>query len=115
MTDSLIVAIICNDIYFASVRTELVANICFTEEEYNIRTKEENCTSFEELIDVILMFVNESGGGLEDAVDMANDAFGRLWNKIYLPVIRAYYDIGKCIFYNIFRASPNIKTVRIIR
>lgn len=57
------------------MRTELIDNIVFTEEEYNIRTKDEYCASFDEFIDAILMFVNESGGSLEDAVDMANDAF----------------------------------------
>ena len=66
---------LCSDIYFTSMRTELVANICFTEEEYNIRTRDENCASFDEFIDAILMFVKESGGCLEDAVDMANEAF----------------------------------------
>lgn len=57
------------------MRTELIDNIVFTEEEYNIRTRGEDCASFDEFIDAILMFVKESGGGLEDAVDMANDAF----------------------------------------
>lgn len=57
------------------MRTELLENICFTEEEYNTRTKDEDCASFDEFIDAILMFVNESGGSLEDAVDMANEAF----------------------------------------
>lgn len=57
------------------MRAELIDNIVFTEEEYNIRTKDEDCASFDEFIDAILMFVNESGGSLEDAVDMANEAF----------------------------------------
>ena len=57
------------------MRTELIDNICFTEEEYDIRTGDESCASFDEFIDAILMFVNESGGGLEEAVDMANEAF----------------------------------------
>lgn len=62
-------------IYFTSMRTELVANICFTEVEYNIKTEGEDCASFDGFIDAVLMFVNESGGSLEDAVDMANEAF----------------------------------------
>lgn len=53
----------------------MLENICFTEEEYNTRTKDEDCASFDEFIDAILMFVNESGDSLEDAVDMANEAF----------------------------------------
>lgn len=53
----------------------MLENICFTEEECNIRTKDEDCASFDEFIDAILMFVNESGDSLEDAVDMANEAF----------------------------------------
>ena len=66
---------LCRYIFFTSMRTELIDNIVFTEEEYNIRTGDEDCASFDEFIDAILMFVKESGGGLEDAVDMANDAF----------------------------------------
>ena len=62
-------------IYFTSMRTELIENICFTEAEYNIKTGGEDCASFDKFIGAILMFVNESGGSLEDAVDMANEAF----------------------------------------
>ena len=66
---------LCRYIFFTSMRTELVANICFTEVEYNIKTEGEDCASFDGFIDAVLMFVNESGGSLEDAVDMENEAF----------------------------------------
>lgn len=68
-------AYLCGMIYFTSMRTELIENICFTEVEYNIKTEGEDCASFDGFIDAVLMFVNESGGSLEDAVDMANEAF----------------------------------------
>ena len=34
--------------------------------------------SFDEFINAIVAFVEESGGSLEDAVDMANDAYFQL-------------------------------------
>lgn len=60
---------------FTSMKKELIENISFTEEEYNIQMEGENTASFDEFIDAILMFVEESGGTLEDAVCMANDTF----------------------------------------
>lgn len=50
----------------------------FTEEEYNARTLGEGVASFDEFINAIVAFVEESGGSLEDAVDMANDAYFQL-------------------------------------
>ena len=54
------------------MKTELIENIGFTEEEYNARTLGEDVASFDEFINAIVAFVEESGGSLEDAVDMAN-------------------------------------------
>ena len=61
-----------------SMKTELIENIGFTEEEYNARTLGEDVASFDEFINAIVAFVEESGGSLEDAVDMANDAYFQL-------------------------------------
>ena len=61
-----------------SMKTELIENIGFTEEEYNARTLGEGVASFDEFINAIVAFVEESGGSLEDAVDMANDAYFQL-------------------------------------
>ena len=59
------------------MKTELIENIGFTE-EYNARTLGEGVASFDEFINAIVAFVEESGGSLEDAVDMANDAYFQL-------------------------------------
>ena len=59
------------------MKTELIENIGFTEEEYNARTLGEG-VAFDEFINAIVAFVEESGGSLEDAVDMANDAYFQL-------------------------------------
>ena len=59
------------------MKTELIENIGFTKEEYNARTLGEDVASFDEFINAIVAFVEESGGSLE-AVDMANDAYFQL-------------------------------------
>ena len=60
------------------MKTELIENIGFTKEEYNARPLGEDVASFDEFINAIVAFVEESGGSLEDAVDMANDAYFQL-------------------------------------
>ena len=42
--------------------------IDFTEEEYNIKMKDENCISSDEFIDTILMSTKKNNGILEDTV-----------------------------------------------
>ena len=54
------------------MKTELIENIGFTKEEYNARTLGEDVASFDEFINAIVAFVEESGGSLEDAVVMGN-------------------------------------------
>ena len=55
------------------MKTELIENIAFTKEDYIQKTTNESMPSFDELLDTIVAFVEENGGSLEDAVDMAND------------------------------------------
>ena len=54
------------------MKTELIENIAFTKEDYIQKTTNESMPSFDELLDTIVAFVEENGGSLEDAVDMAN-------------------------------------------
>lgn len=42
------------------------------------KTTNESMPSFDELLDTIVAFVEENGGSLEDAVDMANDMYFQL-------------------------------------
>lgn len=61
------------------MKAELIASISFTEKDYNLRMSDEtDAASFDEFIDAILMFVGENGGGLEEAVCMAEEAFSWL-------------------------------------
>lgn len=61
------------------MKAELIASISFTEDDYNVRmSNETDSASFDEFIDAILMFVKENGGGLEEAVCMAEEAFSWL-------------------------------------
>ena len=52
--------------------------IAFTKEDYIQKTTNESMPSFDELLDIIVAFVEENGGSLEDAVDMANDTYFQL-------------------------------------
>ena len=56
----------------------LIENIAFTKEDYIQKTTNESMPSFDELLDTIVAFVEENGGSLEDAVDMANDTYFQL-------------------------------------
>ena len=55
------------------MKTELIESLDFTEEDYN-----ENVASFNEFIDAIIVFVEQNGGTLEDAIIMANDTYYQL-------------------------------------
>ena len=48
------------------------------EEEYNEKTAGEDIASFNEFIDAVIAFVEQSGGTLEDAIVMANEAYYQL-------------------------------------
>ena len=50
----------------------------FTEEEYDEKTAGEDIASFNEFIDAVIAFVEQSGGTLEDAIVMANEAYYQL-------------------------------------
>ena len=49
-----------------------------TEKDYNEKTAGEDIASFNEFIDAIIAFVEQSGGTLEDAIIMADDAYYQL-------------------------------------
>ena len=48
------------------------------EEDYNEKIAGENVASFNEFIDAIIVFVEQNGGTLEDAIIMANDTYYQL-------------------------------------
>ena len=50
--------------------TELIESLDFTEEDYNEKIAGENVASFNEFIDAIIVFVEQNGGTLEDAIIM---------------------------------------------
>ena len=60
------------------MKTELIENLDFTEKDYNEKTAGEDIDSFNEFIDAIIAFVEQSGGTLEDAIIMADDAYYQL-------------------------------------
>ncbi|WP_025068739.1 hypothetical protein [Bacteroides gallinarum] len=60
------------------MKTELIENLDFTEEDYNERMAGEDIASFNEFIDAVIAFVEQNGGTLEDAIIMANDAYYQL-------------------------------------
>ena len=60
------------------MKTELIENLDFTEEDYNERMAGEDIASFNEVIDAVIAFVEQNGGTLEDAIIMANDAYYQL-------------------------------------
>ena len=49
-----------------------------TEEDYNEKIAGEDVASFNEFIDAIIVFVEQNGGTLEDAIIMANDTYYQL-------------------------------------
>ena len=55
------------------MKTELIESLDFTEEDYNEKIAGEDVASFNEFIDAIIVFVEQNGGTLEDAIIMAND------------------------------------------
>lgn len=68
-----------HNFFLIFMKAELITSISFTEDDYNLRMSDEtDAASFDEFIDAILMFVDESGGGLEEAVCMAEEVFSRL-------------------------------------
>lgn len=60
------------------MKTELIENLDFTEDDYNIKLAGEDIASFNEFIDAIIAFVEQSNGTLEDAIIMANNAYYQL-------------------------------------
>lgn len=60
------------------MKTELIENLDFTEDDYNIKLAGEDMASFNEFIDAIIAFVEQSNGTLEDAIIMANNAYYQL-------------------------------------
>ena len=60
------------------MKTKLIESLDFTEEEYNEKTAGEDIASFYEFIDAVIAFVEQSGGTLEDAIVMANEAYYQL-------------------------------------
>ena len=60
------------------MKTELIENLDFTEKDYNEKTAGEDIASFNEFIDAIIAFVEQSGGTLEAAIIMADDAYYQL-------------------------------------
>ena len=60
------------------MKTELIENLDFTEKDYNEKAAGEDIASFNEFIDAIIAFVEQSGGTLEDAIIMADDAYYQL-------------------------------------
>ena len=60
------------------MKTELIENLDFTEKDYNEKRAGEDIASFNEFIDAIIAFVEQSGGTLEDAIIMADDAYYQL-------------------------------------
>ncbi len=60
------------------MKTDLIENLDFTEEDYNEKTAGEDIASFNEFIDAVIAFVEQSGGTLEDAIILANDAYYQL-------------------------------------
>lgn len=60
------------------MKTELIENLDFTEKDYNEKIAGEDIASFNEFIDAIIAFVEQSGGTLEDAIIMADDAYYQL-------------------------------------
>lgn len=59
-------------------KEQLINSIDFTESEYN---KMDTNATFDEFIDQIISDCDESGGTLEDAVFIGNDAFSNLKEK----------------------------------
>ena len=70
------VIIYCNGKYY--LKTELIESLDFTEEDYNEKIAGEDVASFNEFIDAIIVFVEQNGGTLEDAIIMANDTYYQL-------------------------------------
>ncbi|HBO05861.1 MULTISPECIES: hypothetical protein [Bacteroides] len=60
------------------MKTELIENLDFTEEDYNEKIAGEDVATFNEFIDAVIAFVEQSGGTLEDAIVMANDTYYQL-------------------------------------
>ena len=60
------------------MKTKLIESLDFTEEEYNEKTAGEDIASFNEFIEAVIAFVEQSGGTLEDAIVMANEAYYQL-------------------------------------
>ena len=60
------------------MKTELIESLDFTEDDYNEKIAGENVASFNEFIDAIIVFVEQNGGTLEDAIIMANDTYYQL-------------------------------------
>ena len=60
------------------MKTELIENLDFTEEDYNEKIAGEDVATFNEFIDAVISFVEQSGGTLEDAIVMANDTYYQL-------------------------------------
>ena len=60
------------------MKTELIESLDFTEEDYNEKIAGGNVASFNEFIDAIIVFVEQNGGTLEDAIIMANDTYYQL-------------------------------------
>lgn len=60
------------------MKTELIESLDFTEEDYNEKIAGEDAASFNEFIDAIIVFVEQNGGTLEDAIIMANDTYYQL-------------------------------------
>lgn len=60
------------------MKTELIESLDFTEEDYNEKIADEDVASFNEFIDAIIVFVEQNGGTLEDAIIMANDTYYQL-------------------------------------
>lgn len=59
------------------MKTELIESLDFTEEDYNEKIAGEDVASFNEFIDAIIVFVEQNGGTLEDAIIMANDTYSQ--------------------------------------
>lgn len=60
------------------MKTELIESLDFTEEDYNEKIAGKDVASFNEFIDAIIVFVEQNGGTLEDAIIMANDTYYQL-------------------------------------
>ena len=67
-----------NHIHIAAIRGKIPITNMSVVIDYNEKIAGENVASFNEFIDAIIVFVEQNGGTLEDAIIMANDTYFQL-------------------------------------